>query len=149
CYVSIRPERHSYQIIKRTGEFVINLTSKSIAKATDWCGVRSGRDYNKFKEAHLTPQKTAVINSVYVEESPVAIECKVREIMKLGSHDMFIADVVNVLADDKYIDKETGKFELDKAELIAYSHGEYFTLGDMIGTFGWSVRKKNKKQRTK
>ncbi|MBE6327584.1 MAG: flavin reductase family protein [Bacteroidales bacterium] len=149
CYVSIRPERHSYQIIKRTGEFVINLTSKSIAKATDWCGVRSGRDYNKFKEAHLTPQKTAVINSVYVEESPVAIECKVREIMKLGSHDMFIADVVNVLADDKYIDKETGKFELDKAELIAYSHGEYYTLGDMIGTFGWSVRKKNKKQRTK
>ena len=90
-----------------------------------------------------------MINSVYVEESPVAIECKVREIMKLGSHDMFIADVVNVLADDKYIDKETGKFELDKAELIAYSHGEYFTLGDIIGTFGWSVRKKNKKQRTK
>lgn len=149
CYVSIRPERHSYEIIKRTGEFVINLTSKSIAKATDWCGVKSGRDHDKFKEARLTPQKTAVVNSVYIEESPLSIECKVREIVKLGSHDMFIADVVNVLADDKYIDNQTGRFQLDKANLIAYSHGEYYTLGEMIGTFGWSVRKKNKKQRTK
>ena len=90
-----------------------------------------------------------MVNSVYIEESPLSIECKVREIVKLGSHDMFIADVVNVLADDKYIDNQTGRFQLDKADLIAYSHGEYYTLGEMIGTFGWSVRKKNKKQRTK
>lgn len=142
CYVSIRPERHSYGIIKRNREFVINLTHKDIAKQTDWCGVKSGRNLDKFKEMNLTKGKTEVINSVYVAESPLSIECKVREIIKLGSHDMFLADVVNVLADEKYIDEKTGKFNLADADLISYIHGEYFSTGGKLGGFGWSVRKK-------
>lgn len=145
CYISLRPERHSYEIIKRNGEFVINLTNEALAFATDWCGVRSGKDYNKFDEMKLTPAKTDVIDSVFIEESPLSIECKVREIVPLGSHDMFIADVVNVLADDKYLDKKNGAFMLSEAKLIAYNHGEYFKLGEQIGKFGWSVQKKKKK----
>lgn len=142
CYVSVRPERHSYSIIEKNREFVINLTHKDIAKQTDWCGVKSGRDFDKFKEMNLTKGETEVIDSVYVAESPLSIECRVKEIIKLGSHDMFLADVVNVLADEKYIDKETGKFNLVHADLISYIHGEYFSTGDKIGGFGWSVRKK-------
>ncbi|MCQ2218882.1 MAG: flavin reductase family protein [Paludibacteraceae bacterium] len=145
CYVSIRPERHSYDIIKRNGSFVINLTNEELAKATDWCGVRSGRDFDKFKEMKLTPMKTEVIDSVLIEEAPLSIECRVKEIVELGSHHMFIADVVNVLADDKFMDKETGSFDLKAAKLIAYSHGGYFKLGDQIGKFGWSVQKKKRK----
>lgn len=142
CYVSIRPERHSYEIIKKNKEFVINLTNEDIALAADWCGVRSGRDYNKFKEAKLTACQSAVIQAPFVKESPVCIECKVREIIPLGSHDMFIADVVNVLADERYIDQATGEFKLSEANLIAYSHGKYQKLGQIIGKFGWSVQKK-------
>ena len=144
CYISVRPERHSYDIIKRTGEFVINLTTASLARATDWCGVRSGRDYDKFSEMGLTAEPAAVVSAPVVGESPVSIECRVRQIIELGSHDMFLADVVNVLVDEQYINPETGKLELDRAEIIAYSHGEYFRLGEMIGHFGWSVRKKKK-----
>lgn len=147
CYISVRPERHSYEILKRTGEFVINLTTARLARATDWCGVRSGRDYDKFKEMGLTPVAAAVVKAPVVEESPVAIECKVRQVIPLGSHDMFLADVVNVLVDDEYIDAESGKLDLQRAELITYSHGEYFRLGDVIDHFGWSVRKKDKKSR--
>lgn len=147
CYISVRPERHSYEILKRTGEFVINLTTARLARATDWCGVRSGRDYDKFKEMGLTPVAAAVVKAPVVEESPVAIECKVRQVIPLGSHDMFLADVVNVLVDEEYIDAESGKLDLQRAELITYSHGEYFRLGDVIDHFGWSVRKKDKKSR--
>ncbi len=144
CYISVRPERHSYDIIKRTGEFVINLTTASLARATDWCGVRSGRDYDKFSEMGLKAEPAAVVSAPVVVESPVSIECRVRQVIELGSHDMFLADVVNVLVDEEYINPETGKLELDRAEIITYSHGEYFRLGEMIGHFGWSVRKKKK-----
>ena len=144
CYISVRPERHSYEIIKRTGEFVINLTTASLARATDWCGVRSGRDYDKFAEMGLTAEAAAVVKAPIVAESPVSIECRVKQIVPLGSHDMFIADVVNVLVDEEYINPETGKLELERADMIAYSHGEYFRLGKAIGHFGWSVRKKKK-----
>lgn len=142
CYVSIRPSRHSYDIIKRNGEFVINLTTEELAYATDWCGVKSGRDFNKFEEMKLTPQKTSVIDSVFIKESPLSIECKVKEIIPLGSHDMFIAEVVNVLADEKFMDPETDAFKLEDAKLMAYSHGNYFKMGEKIGKFGWSVQKK-------
>ena len=144
CYISVRPERHSYEIIKRTGEFVINLTTASLARATDWCGVRSGRDYDKFSEMGLTAEAAAVVKAPIVAESPVSIECRVKQIVPLGSHDMFIADVVNVLVDEEYINPETGKLELERADMIAYSHGAYFRLGKAIGHFGWSVRKKKK-----
>ena len=147
CYISVRPERHSYEILKRTGEFVINLTTAQLARATDWCGVRSGRDYDKFKEMGLTPVAAAVVQAPVVKESPVSIECRVKQVIPLGSHDMFIADVVNVLVDEEYIDAESGKLDLQRAELITYSHGEYFRLGDVIDHFGWSVRKKSKRSK--
>lgn len=149
CYISVRPERHSYEILKRTGEFVINLTTARLARATDWCGVRSGRDYDKFKEMGLKPVPAAVIKAPVVEESPVAIECRVKQIIPLGSHDMFLAEVVNVLVDEEYIDPESGKLDLQRAELITYSHGEYFRLGDVIDHFGWSVRKAKKKPKSR
>lgn len=142
CYVSIRPERHSYSIIKRNMEFVINLTTEELAHATDWCGVRSGKEYNKFKEMDLTPERSSVVSVPGIKESPLNIECKVKEILSLGSHDMFIADVVNVRAEELYIDQKTGKFHMEDTKLIAYSHGEYYKLGENIGHFGWSVKKK-------
>lgn len=142
CYVSVRPERHSHHIIERNMAFTINLTTQDMARATDWCGVRSGRDYNKFTEMGLTAVKGISVAAPYIEESPLSIECEVRDIIRLGTHDMFVAQVINVLADDRFIDPDTGKFDLKKARLIAYSHGEYFALGEQIGTFGWTVRKK-------
>lgn len=144
CYISVRPERHSYPIIKRNREFVINLTNEDLAYATDWCGVRSGRDCNKFAEMGLTPAESAVVAAPYVQQAPVSIECRVRDIIPLGSHDMFLAEVVNVWADERYIDPETGAFSLADARLIAYSHGHYHRLGEEIGKFGWSVRKRKK-----
>ena len=146
CYISLRPERHSYEIIKRTGEFVLNLTTRALARATDWCGVRSGRDFNKFSEMHLTPIKGEVVSAPVIAQSPLNIECRVRQIVPLGSHDMFIADVVNVQADDSLIDLKTGHFDLEKAQLIAYSHGQYYDLGRRIGKFGWSVERKKRKK---
>lgn len=145
CYISVRPERHSYPILCKNMEFVINLTTEEMAFATDWCGVRSGKDYNKFEEMKLTPGKAAVVNAPVIEEAPVCIECRVKEIVPLGSHDMFVAEVVNVQADDRYLNPETGKFELDQANPLVYVHGEYFGLGQKIGKFGWSVQKKKKK----
>jgi flavin reductase (DIM6/NTAB) family NADH-FMN oxidoreductase RutF len=142
CYISVRPERHSYPIIKKNMSFVINLTTRDMAFATDWCGVRSGKNYDKYKEMGLTPGKATMIAAPTVQESPVCIECKVREIVSLGSHDMFIADVVNVQADERYIDENTGAFKLHEADLLVYSHGFYHELGPMIGKFGWSVQKK-------
>lgn len=142
CYISVRPERHSYPILKKNMEFVINLTTKDMAFATDWCGVRSGKDYNKFQEMKLTPGKAAMVQAPLIEESPLCIECRVKEIVALGSHHMFIADVVNVKADDKYLNSETGKFELAQSNLLVYAHGGYYELGEKIGKFGWSVEKK-------
>ena len=149
CYISLRPERHSYPILKRNMEFVINLTTKSMAFATDWCGVRSGKDYNKFEEMKLTPGKAKIVSAPIIEESPLCIECRVKEIISLGSHDMFIADVVNVKADDKYLNAETGKFELSEANSLVYVHGGYFELGPKIGKFGWSVEKNRSQTKEK
>ena len=142
CYISVRHERHSYGIIKRTGEFVINLTTEGLARATDWCGVRSGRDFDKFKEMHLTPEKGQIVHAPLISESPLNIECQVVEIRKLGSHDMFLANVVAIDAEEKLIDKSTGAFQLNHAKPLAYSHGKYYGLGEKIGSFGFSVKKK-------
>lgn len=149
CYISVRPERHSYEIIKRTGEFVINLTTKHLARATDWCGVKSGRDVQKFREMGLTPLPASEVSAPIIGESPVNIECRVKQIIPLGSHDMFLAEVVHVDVDKSLIDPETEKFCLEKADLIAYAHGEYFDLGKSLGHFGWSVRKKKTARKKK
>ncbi len=149
CYISVRKQRHSYDIIRRTGEFAINLTTEELARATDWCGVRSGKSENKWEAMHLTPLTTSHIKAPIIAESPLSICCKVRQVIELGTHDMFLADVVGIEADERYIDPETGKFSLDKARPIVYSHGEYFTLGKLIGHFGWSVKKKTTKRRRK
>ena len=138
--VSIRPERHSHRMIKETGEFVINLTTEELAYATDYCGVVSGRDADKFKNMHLTPVKGDVVKAPLIKESPVNIECVVKEIKNLGSHDMFIAQVAAVHVDEKYMDTKN-KFHLEDAHPIVYSHGIYMSLGKKIGTFGYSVRK--------
>jgi flavin reductase (DIM6/NTAB) family NADH-FMN oxidoreductase RutF len=145
CYISIRPERHSYSIIKKNREFVINLTNEKLAYATDWCGVRSGKEFDKFKEMKLTPGKSRVVKAPYIEESPLCIECQVKEIIPLGTHDMFIAEVVNILADEKYIHPETKRFDMKKARLLSYVHGNYYEPGSLIGKFGWSVQKKKAK----
>ena len=139
-YVSIRPERYSYNLIKQTGEFVINLTTKELAYATDWCGVKSGEKFDKFLEMNLTKEKGNFVSCPMIKESPISIECRVKEIKELGSHHMFIAEVLAVNADEKYFD-ETGKFCLEKCDLITYSHGQYYTLGENLGKFGFSVKK--------
>ena len=139
--ISIRPERYSYDIVKETGEFVVNLTTKDLAYATDYCGVKSGRDVDKFKEMGLNEQKSNVISAPGIAECPVNIECKVVDVKELGSHAMFLAEVVSVQVDDAYMD-ETGKFHLNNTGLMAYSHGAYKELGGDIGTFGYSVKKK-------
>lgn len=138
--ISVRPERYSYPILRDTGEFVINLTTRELAYATDYCGVKSGRDVDKFKELKLTALPASKVEAPMVGESPVNIECRVRQIMPLGSHDMFLADVVAVHADEKYMD-EKRRFHLEKAEPIVYSHGAYLVCGEQLGTFGYSVRK--------
>jgi len=145
-YISVRPERYSYEIIKKSKEFVINLTNEQLAYATDWCGVKSGKNVDKFKEMHLTKQKANFVNCPMIEESPVSIECKVKEIKKLGSHDMFIAEVLAVNADEKYFDKK-GAFDISKCNLIAYANGGYYALGKKVGKFGYSVQKKKKKSK--
>jgi flavin reductase (DIM6/NTAB) family NADH-FMN oxidoreductase RutF len=142
CYVSVRRERHSFEILQRNMEFTINLTTEEMAKATDWCGVRSGKDYNKWKETGLIPIPGEAVSSPTIEQSPLSIECKVKTTMDLGSHVMFIAEVVNVRADSKYFDPETNRFDLESSGLMAYSHGHYFKLGEIIGKFGFSVQKK-------
>lgn len=139
--ISVRPERYSYDIIKETGEFVINLTTEALTKATDYCGVRSGRDVDKFKEMNLTPGKSLHVAAPYIEECPVNIECRTTQILELGSHHMFVAEVLGVDVDEKYLD-ENGKFQLNQAGLMVYSHGEYFGLGRKIGKFGYSVQRK-------
>ena len=141
--ISVRPERYSYNMIKETGEFVINLTTKDLVYATDYCGVKSGRDIDKFKACKLTPIKGEHVKAPMIAESPVNIECRVKEIKELGSHHMFIAEVLAVHADEKYMN-EKNKFCLEKAEPIVYSHGAYLMTGDVLGTFGFSVKKDGK-----
>lgn len=141
--ISVRPERHSHAIIEETGEFVINLVTKDLAYATDYCGVRSGRDVDKFAEMKLTELPSQKIAAPGIAESPLNLECVVKEVKRLGSHDMYIAEVVNITVDDKYMD-ETGRFNLNDSELVAYSHGEYRVLGEKVGRFGYSVQKKDK-----
>jgi len=139
--VSIRPERYSHDIIEKSGEFVVNLVTENLTRACDWCGVRSGKDYDKFKEMKLTEYVSDFIKTPAIAESPVNIYCKVKEILRLGSHDMFLAEVVGVTVDEAYMD-ENGKFDLEACKLMAYSHGDYFALGKKLGKFGYSVKKK-------
>ena len=143
CYISVRPERYSHDIIKENGEFAINLTTRQLAYAADWCGVKSGRDVDKFKEMKLTKEKANIISVPLIKESPVSVECKVKEIVPLGSHDMFVAEIVAIDADDKYID-DRGAFDISKCDLIAYANGGYYPLEKKIGKFGYSVQKKSK-----
>lgn len=145
-YISVRPERYSYKALRETGEFVVNLTTKDMAKAVDYCGVRSGKDVDKFKQTGLQKGEASKINVSVIEDSPVNIECKVRELLELGSHHMFLADVVHVTVDDRYMD-EKGTFHLERANPIVYSHGTYFDIGNSLGTFGYSVRKKKRKRK--
>lgn len=142
-YVSIRPERYSYGLIKETGEVVINLTTESLVRAADFCGVRSGKDINKFEKCGITPIPSTAVSAPTLAESPLSIECKVFQVMELGSHHMFLLDVVAVTADEKLMDKN-GRLCLEKSGLAAYAHGEYFALGKKLGDFGFSVRKKKK-----
>lgn len=141
--ISVRPERYSYHMIEETGEFVINLTTEDLAFATDYCGVKSGRDVDKFKEMKLTAEKAEYVSAPLIKESPVNIECKVVKKEELGSHHMFIAEVKAVHVDEAYMN-ETGKFCLEKSHPIVYSHGQYFSLGNLLGTFGYSIKKKKK-----
>lgn len=144
-YISVRPERYSYDIIKEAKEFVINLTTKDLAYQTDWCGVKSGKDVDKFKEMHLTKEKANFVKCPMIKESPVSVECKVTEIKDLGTHHMFLADVLAINADEKYID-EKGAFDISKCDLIAYANGGYYTLDKKVGKFGFSVQKKKNYQ---
>ncbi len=141
CYISVRPGRHSYDSIKRTGEYVINLTTEKLARATDWCGCRSGKKYNKWNEMGLTPAPAKFVKAPIIAESPVNIECRVKDIVELGTHHMFISEVLGVSIDENYID-EQGAFRFSEANPLVYSHGHYFGMGDKIGKFGWSVEKK-------
>ena len=145
AYISVRPSRHSYDIIKRTGEFVINLVTAKLALAADFCGVRSGKEIDKFSHLKLTPAKADFVGAPLIAESPLNIECKVTEIKPLGSHDMFIARVLGIHADKKYLDKKTGALDLRSAELVCYSHGKYYALGKQLGFFGYSVQKKKRR----
>ncbi len=145
-YISVRPERHSYDMIRNSGEFVVNLTTRSMTRATDYCGVKSGRDVDKWKECRLTPIAADTVSCPMVEQAPVNIECKVDQVLELGSHHMFIADVTAVHVDEDLLD-EKGTFHLEKAGLMAYSHGRYFDLGKELGSFGYSIRKHKKKHK--
>jgi len=144
CYISVRPERHSHALIRHTGEFVINLTTAALARQTDWCGVRSGRDYNKFREMGLHAEQGQVVKAPLIAESPLNIECRVVDIRPLGTHDMFLADVVAIDAEESLIDHTTGQFQLNHASPLAYSHGKYYALGEKLGGFGFSVKKPRK-----
>ena len=142
--ISVRPERYSFRILQETGEFVINLTTRKLAFATDYCGVKSGRDVDKFKALGLTPLPAKEVRAPLIGESPVNIECRVRTVTPLGSHHMFLADVVAVHADQEYMD-EKHKFHLEQADPVVYSHGVYYVCGEAVGTFGYSVRKNRKR----
>ncbi len=142
-YISVRPSRYSYNLIKEQKEFVINLTTRNLVKATDWCGVKTGEKVDKFKEMHLHKEKAKYVKCPMIKESPVSIECKVKQIKELGSHHMFIAEVLAINADDAYIN-EKGAFDISKCDLISYANGHYYALGKKLGKFGFSVQKKKK-----
>lgn len=142
-YISVRPSRHSYPILLKRMEFTLNLTTEEMARATDWAGVRSGAEFNKWKKTGLTPIPGEKVASPTIKESPLSIECRVKEVIRLGTHDMFIAEVLNVRADSRWIDHATGAFSLKDAGLLVYVHGGYYSLGDFIGKFGFSVKKIN------
>ncbi|MCI9040046.1 MAG: flavin reductase family protein [Clostridia bacterium] len=146
CYISVRKERYSHDIIKNTKEFVINLTNQDLVYATDWCGVKTGAKVDKFKEMKLTKENAKFVKCPLIQESPVSIECRVKEIKELGSHDMFMAEILSIDAEDTYID-EKGAFDITKCNLITYANGKYFTLGKQIGKFGYSVAKKKNRKR--
>lgn len=146
--ISVRPERHSYHMIKETGEFVVNLTTEELAFATDYCGVKSGRDTDKWKDMNLTQEPASKVSVPLIKECPVNLECKVVRVDELGSHHMFLAEVVAVDVDEKYFD-EKDTFHLSKAKPLAYSHGRYYGLGECLGSFGYSVRKKETKDKSK
>lgn len=141
CFISVRKERFSFDLIKRNLEYTINLTTKDMVRQTDWCGVRSGREYNKWEKTGLTPIPGETVFSPTILQSPLSIECRVKSMIELGSHTMFLSEVLNVRADEKYLNPETGRFELEKADLITYSHGHYYALGNELGKFGFSVKK--------
>lgn len=143
-YISVRPSRFSYPVLMQRMEFTLNLTTVEMARATDWVGVRSGAAFDKWKETGLTPLPGEKVASPTIAESPLSIECRVKEVMRLGSHDMFIADVLNIRADARWIDPSTGAFSLKDAGLLVFSHGGYYALGDLIGRFGFSVKKKSR-----
>ena len=145
-YISVRPTRHSYYLIKDQKEFVINLTTKSLTRATDWCGVKSGAKVDKFKEMKLHKEKASIVKCPMIQESPVSVECKVKEIKELGSHTMFIAEVVAINVDEKYIDNK-GAFDITKCDLMAYANGNYLAMGKKLGKFGFSVKKKKKNKK--
>jgi len=140
CYISVRKDRHSHAIISKNMEFVLNYSTKDLVRAADFCGRRSGRDYDKFKEMNLTAQKGKKVNAPIINESPVNIECKVTEIKELGSHDMFLAEVVNIQVDESYIDSENGTVSMKHQDLMAYSHGKYVQLGDILEQAGFSIK---------
>jgi len=146
CSISVRPERHSYNIIKQNRAFVINLTTEKLAFATDWCGVRSGRDHDKFSKMNLTPVPSERVNAPFIKESPVNMECEVREIIELDSHHMFLSEIVGVQAGKQFLDPDTGAFHFEKMKPICFIHGKYYKTGEYIGHFGYSVRKKKKKK---
>ena len=143
--ISVRPERYSHDIIEASGEFVVNLVTEKLARAADWCGVKSGREYEKFKEMHLTEYVSDFMDTPAILESPVNIYCKTKEILRLGSHDMYVAEVTGVTVEDEYMN-EKGRFCLEKTGLVAYSHGDYMSLGKIIGKFGYSVKRHNVRQ---
>ena len=140
-YISVRPSRYSYNLIKEQGELVINLTTKDLVKATDWCGVKTGAKVDKFKEMNLHKEKAKFVECPMIKESPVSVECKVKEIKELGSHTMFVAEVLAINSDEKYID-ENGAFDISKCNLISYANGGYYSIGKKLGKFGFSVKKK-------
>ncbi len=144
--ISVRKERYSYALIREAGEFVVNLTTQEMARAVDWCGVRSGRDYDKFRETGLTAVPPVELHTPMIAESPVNLECKVEQVIPLGSHDMFLARIVAVHVEERYLDHTTGAFDLRQTEPIAYLHGSYYLLGERLGRFGFSVRKKRKRK---
>lgn len=147
-YVSIRPSRYSHEIIKASGEFVINLPTWNMVTAVDYCGVKSGREIDKFKEMNLTALPSTEVKAPQIGEAPVSLECRVKSITNYGTHDMFLAEVVAVNVDDKYID-DKGALDLEKAGLVAFAHGKYYTLGRNLGSFGFSVNKARLKQMQK
>ena len=142
CSISVRPNRHSYSILKRTGEFVINLVNKELTPFADWCGVRSGKKYNKFLETGLTPIRATKVNAPMIEEAPVNLECKVTQVIPLGTHDLFLAEIVAVHVNEKLFSSKTDAINLQRAKLVTYSHGHYYALGEKLGKFGFSVEKK-------